>query len=280
MRRGQGTAEAEGLADVAPGYEGGRRYTGATMSMTGRSRALYVSLFGLALSLGAGAALEGQELGSFAGTIVDDLSGLPLASAVVSLPKLQLEAATNENGQFLLEGLPLGSQEVKFEASGYVGVVEQLEIAASDFLQVRLDPLATVLDRILVIAGRSPSDQPVNVLHVPASDRPWQSALDLLADQVPGVTVRQGGGLANGAAIVLRGFNSFRSDGAPMVFVDGVRIDSQQSGYNSIHALDMISAETVSRIRVLKGASGVSGYSNGANGVILIETIHGSGSRN
>lgn len=224
------------------------------------------------LSLGSGAALEAQELGSFAGTIVDDLSGLPLAMAVVPLPELRVEALTNEAGQFLLEGLPMGSQEVKFEALGYVDVVEQLEIAASDFLQVRLDPMAAVLDHILVIAGRSPSD------------RPWQSALDLLEDQVPGVTVRRGGGLANGAAIVIRGVNSFRSDGAPMVLVDGVRIDSQQTGIKSIHALDMISAEVVSRIRVIKGAAGVSGYSsgysNGANGVILIETIHGLGAGN
>jgi hypothetical protein len=237
-------------------------------------------LFGFALSLGWSAGVEGQELGSLAGTIVDDLSGLPLASAVVSLPKLGVDAVTNQDGQFLLEGLPRGSQEVKFEAPGYVGVVEQLEIAESDFLQIRLDPLAAVLDQILVIAGRSRGAPAPDVLTVPASDRPWQSALDLLEDQVPGVTVRRGGGLGNGAAILIRGINSFRSDGAPMVFIDGVRIDSQQTGYNSFHTLDLISAEVVSRIRVLKGASGVSGFSNGANGVILIETIQVSGSPN
>lgn len=252
------------------------------MSMTRRLQALSVGVCGLALSLGSGATLEleGQELGSFAGTIVDDLSGQPLARAVVSLPKLRVETATNQDGQFLLEGLPLGSHEVKFEAHGYVGVVEQLEIAASDFLQIRLDPMAAVLDQILVIAGRSQGGQAVDVLHVPASDRPWQSALDLLADQVPGVTVRRGGGLANGASIVIRGLNSFRDPGAPAVFVDGVRIDNAQTGAHSFHALEMISAEVVSRIRVIKGASGASAYTNGANGVILIETFRGDGSRN
>ena len=241
-------------------------------------RALSVGLFGLTLSLVSGTTLEGQQLGSLAGTILDDLSGQPLARAVVSFPKLGVVTVTNEAGQFLLEGLPRGSHEVKFEAPGYVGVVEQLEIAEADFLQIRLDPLAAVLDQILVIAGRSPDARSRDVLQTPASDRPWQSVLDLLEDQVPGITVRRGGGLANGAAIVIRGINSFRSDGAPMVLVDGVRIDSQQSGPQSIHALDLISAEVVLRIRVLKGAAGASGYSNGANGVILIETIQGSGS--
>ncbi len=137
------------------------------MSMTCRLPALGVGLLGLALSLAPGAALEGQELGSFAGTILDDLSGQPLSRAVVSLPRLQVEAVTNENGQFLLEGLPRGSHEVKFEAHGYVAVVEQLEITEADFLQIRLDPLAAVLDQILVIAGRSPGAQSTDALQTP-----------------------------------------------------------------------------------------------------------------
>ncbi len=250
------------------------------MSMTGRLPAFWVGLLGLAWSLASGGGLEGQDSGSLAGTILDDLSGQPLVRAVVSLPKLEREAVTNDDGQFLLEGLPRGSHEVKFEAHGYVAVVEQLEIAEADFLQIRLDPLAAVLDQILVIAGRTPGVTSTDVLQTPASERPWQSVLDLLENQVPGITVRRGGGLANGAAIVIRGINSFRSDGSPMVLVDGVRIDSQQTGPQSIHSLDLISAEVVLRIRVLKGASAASGYSNGANGVILIETIQGSGSHN
>jgi hypothetical protein len=243
-----------------------------------RSRVRLLSACSLAVAFGVGssAALAAQEFGSLAGTIVDDVSGLPLKSAVVSLPALEMDAATNADGQFLLDRLPMGSHEVKFEAPGYVSVTEQLEIAASDFLQIRLDPVAAVLDQILVLAGRAPGAPATDVLRVPASERPWQSALDLLEDQVPGILVRRGGGLANGAAILIRGINSFRSDGAPAVYVDGVRIDAQQTGPQSIHALDLISAEVVSRIRVLKGASGVSGFANGANGIILIETIHGS----
>lgn len=246
------------------------------MSMTPRLRTLSVGLFGLALSLVSDSALEGQASGYFAGTIVDDVSGLPLANAMVSVPSLEIEARTGENGQFLLERVPVGSHDVKFEAPGYVGVVEQITLGDADFLQIRLDPLAAVLDEILVIAGRSPGGRaPANALHIPASDRPWQSALDLLEDQVPGVLVRRGGGISNGAAILIRGVNSFRADGAPAVFVDGVRIDNAQGGPNSIHTLDQISAEVVSRIRVIMGASSASAYSNGANGVILIETILG-----
>ncbi|MBM4182912.1 MAG: hypothetical protein FJ207_01655 [Gemmatimonadetes bacterium] len=240
-----------------------------------------VSPLGLALALiaGAGARGDAQELGTFAGTVLDDLIGEPLRSAEVSIRQLDLRGTTDRNGQFLLEGVPAGRHEVKFEAPGYVSVVEQLEIASSDFLQIRLDPVAAVLDQILVLAGRSPASQhDGGVVDAREGDRPWQSALDLLENQVPGVTVRRGGGLANGASIMIRGVNSFRSDGAPLIFVDGVRIESAQTGYNSLHSLEQIPAEMVSRIRVLKSAAETGGFSLAANGVILIETRKGFGS--
>jgi len=238
---------------------------------------------GLALALSAGwvARVEGQTAGTFAGTVVDDVSGRPLHRALVSIRGLDLRGATQQNGQFLLENVPAGRHEVKFEADGYVSVVEELEIASSDFLQIRLDPVAAVLDEILVLAGRAPSARPGgSTVQAPEGDGMWQSALDLLESQVPGVTVRRGGGLANGAAILIRGINSFRSDGAPSIYVDGVRIENAQTGYNSIHSLEQIPAEVVSRIRVLKGAAESSGYTMGGNGVILIETRRGILSRN
>ncbi|MGE0160925.1 MAG: TonB-dependent receptor plug domain-containing protein [Gemmatimonadales bacterium] len=237
----------------------------------------------LALGLVLAAALpaafsrvEAQALASLSGTVVDDLNGVPLVNAIVSVPQLGLRAATDPRGQFLLEGVPPGPHEVKFEALGYVGVTERLVVADADFLQIRLDPMAAVLDEIMVMAGRAPAaGVPVRATRAPDPERPWLSALDLLDGQVPGVVVRRGGGLANGAAILIRGVNSFRNDGAPVIIVDGVRLESAQTGDNSFHTLDLIPADVVSRIRVIKGAADASAYSNAANGVILIETIRG-----
>ena len=226
------------------------------------------------LCLAAG--LEAQAPGSFSGSVVDDLNGAPLFGAVVSLPKAGLQATTDANGLFSMAGVPTGPQEVKFEAHGYVGVVERIVVADADFMQVRLDPMAAVLDEIMVMAGRAPSTRvSARAARTRDPQRPWHSALDLLESQIPGVVVRRGGGLANGAAILIRGVNSFRSDGAPVVIVDGIRLDAAQTGDNSFHTLDLIPAEAVSRIRVIKGAAEGSGYSNAANGVIVIETVRG-----
>lgn len=238
-------------------------------------RALALGIVLVALS-GHVSALDAQGTASLTGVVIDDLAGVPLAGATISIPGLGVQTLTDVNGQFLLEGVPAGGHEVKFESHGYVGVVERLMLTGTDFLQIRLDPMAAVLDQILVIAGRTPTVPVVaRDTRTPDGQRPWQSALDVLEAQIPGVVVRRGGGLANGAAIIIRGVNSFRSDGAPVVIVDGIRLESAQTGYNSFHLLDMIPADAVARIRVIKSAAESSPYGNAANGVILIETVRG-----
>jgi len=239
-------------------------------------RSLAVGVLLAAALAGQVRSLEAQASSSLTGVVVDDLNGVPLMGATVSIPKLDVRTQTDRNGQFLLEGVPAGGHEVKFESHGYVGVVERLMLTGTDFLQIRLDPMAAVLDQILVIAGRTPTVPIVSRdTRAPDGQRPWLSALDLLEAQIPGVVVRRGGGLANGAAILIRGVNSFRSDGAPVVIVDGLRLESTQTGYNSFHLLDMIPADAVARIRVIKSAAEASQYGNAANGVIIIETIRG-----
>jgi iron complex outermembrane receptor protein len=225
--------------------------------------------------------LEAQEPAALSGTVVDDLNSVPLVNAVVSIPKLGVQARTDANGQFLLEQIPAGPHEVKFESHGYVAVVERITLVHTEFLQIRLDPMAAVLDQIMVIAGRSPTAANTDreVVRAPGGQQAFQSALDLLEAQVPGVVVSRGGGLTNGAWILIRGVNSFRSDGAPVVIVDGVRLESRQAGTNSFHVLDLIPADVVSRVRVIKSAAEASIYGNAANGVILIETIRGSAQR-
>jgi hypothetical protein len=243
-------------------------------------RTLAVALYMAASSFALASSLRAQGSASLSGIVVDDLNNLPLSNAVVSIPKLGVRVLTDVTGQFLLEGVPAGAHEVKFESHGYVALVERIAVVETEFLQIRLDPMAAVLDQIMVIAGRSPASvAPVRDVRTPDGQRPWQSALDLLEGQVPGVVVRRGGGLANGAWIFIRGVNSFRSDGAPVVVVDGVRLDNTQAMSNSFHTLDLIPADVVSRIRVIKSAAEALQYADGANGVILIETIRGGEQR-
>jgi outer membrane receptor protein involved in Fe transport len=238
-------------------------------------RARAICMLAAALQLVWAAALAGQDRGFFTGTVVDNVTGQPVGHAIVSLVARGLSAETDSTGQFLLEGAPVGIVEVRFEATGYVTVVEQMQLTAADFVRVHLDPIAAVLDELLVVArrGRAPrvaAGEPI----VPPSNRPSRNVLDLL-EEMPGVSIMQGGGLTPGAFILIRGASSFRADLAPVIYLDGVRLDNQQVGNDTFHTLQMIPADDISRVRILKGPTETSAYPMGANGVILIETFRG-----
>jgi hypothetical protein len=223
----------------------------------------------------AAGGLEAQER-FLTGIVLDDLTLEPLSEAVVELTQQGLRAVTTEDGAFLIEGVPEGPVAVRFEAPGYMSLVEEIELAASDFLQVRLSPVQAVLDEVLVIAGRRPVGLVGSDIHVPEDRESWRSIMDLLEDQVPGVIVRRDGNLGTGASIYLRGVSTITLDNTPDVYLDGVRLDAQNDAGRALHILDMIHADEVEHVRVLKGASAGGGaVMGGANGVILIETHRG-----
>jgi hypothetical protein len=245
----------------------GRRSMKDSSRWTRRAAFAFVSL-AVALAAGVGA-LGAQEPAFFSGLVVDNMSARPLENAVVSIAALDLEFETRENGQFMFEGVPSGLFDVRFEAPGYVGVVEQIELAASAFMQVRLDPLAAVLDELLVVAGRRRPFAPGSV--EVTIETPEKSLLELLSE-IPGIRVQSGGGVATGGFIFIRGVNSFRGDMAPGIYVDGVQIDNQQANRGTMHTLEKIPAEDVLRVRVLKGPDAFTYPMGASNGVILIET--------
>ncbi len=208
-----------------------------------------------------------------AGVVVDERTGAALQGAKIALRSLSLEAVSDATGQFTIQGVPTGFFEVRFEAPGYVSVVEEVELAEADFLQVRLSPLGAVLDELLVRTGRRNAPDGPPGLPIRNDAAPWRSVLDLLEDQVPGVVVRRRGALGAGAAIFIRGVGTFQANSAPDVYLDGVRIDSTVNP-DALHTLDQIHADQVARVRVYKGAAS-GAHLGGANGAIVIETNRG-----
>ena len=220
--------------------------------------------------------VEAQASGFLVGTVLDERSREPLKGATVSIVGTQFEVVTDEEGWFELVGLPIGAVTMKTALAGYASVVEALVVSEPElgFLQVWLRPVDAILDELLVSVGRrSPSSAPVE-RDVEARDS-WRSALDLIEQEVPGVEVhRTGSNVGTGASIIIRGVASFE-DNDPAIYVDGVRIDGSAGVLRTIHALDLIPAEIVARVRVLRGPAAAAAYAFGANGVILIETRRG-----
>jgi len=97
----------------------------------------------------------------------------------------------------------------------------------------------------------------------------YGSMEDMLA-RVPGLQVLRG---ANGFSLRIRGIQTFRGDGEPLVVLDGmqVRTGGIASTLSAIHPRD------VTRVEVLKDAGSTAFYgSSGVNGVIVITTRRGN----
>jgi len=107
-----------------------------------------------------------------------------------------------------------------------------------------------------------------------------------LSGRVAGVRVSSNGGPGSGSTIQIRGTSSVSGNNQPLVVIDGVPID--QSTSNSMTSgekqfgggLSEISPDNIKDISVLKGPNAAALYgSRAANGVILITTKNGAGTK-
>jgi len=242
----------------------------------------YAALLLLALSpsITAASGLEAQDRAALGGTVRDDVDGAPIGGATVSLVGGAEGVESSDDGFFVLSGLIPGPVTFRVEAPGYSSVVEQVDLGNTvlDIIEIRLPRMEVVLRELLVRvgSGRSLEDREVK-----SSDR-FRTALDFLANSVPGVTVLPSGqGVGQGSVIRIRGVGSFRGGSHPSVYLDGVRIDSQgpeaaPTGQgNVLNVLESIPASDVVRIRVLGGPAAATQFPLAADGVILVETRKG-----
>src|SRR5690606_4708095 len=111
-------------------------------------------------------------------------------------------------------------------------------------------------------------------------DSPTASMAEVLQGREPGVTVQQTGGMAGeGANILIRGGSSLSQANQPIIYVDGVRVNSEggMGGAGAASRLNDLNPEAIARIEVLKGAAAATLYGTEAsNGVIQIFTKNGA----
>src|SRR5690606_25767433 len=101
------------------------------------------------------------------------------------------------DGGFILFGLQPGSHTVRITAPGYSTAVEQIEVTPGElsFQQFTLLPVSATLAEVLVMAGPRRSEGASLAVVDGAADGSAQSAADLLAQRVPGLSVTRAGGL-------------------------------------------------------------------------------------
>lgn len=101
-------------------------------------------------------------------------------------------------------------------------------------------------------------------------EKPVTNVNQAIQGRVAGVLISNGTRPGDDASIKIRGINTINTSTDPIYVVDGLVMDNQYAGFNSINLNDVASVE------ILKDASATAIYgSRGANGVVLITTKKG-----
>jgi len=232
--------------------------------------------------------------GVVAGTVRAQ-DGAPLPGARVSITGTNLRAQTSQDGTYRIVAVPAGSHDVAAIMLGYSPQTQRVVVAEGQTLTAdfSLQQTALQIGGVVVTAtGREQETREigssvgvVNTDQVPLATT--SSASDLLAGRVSGVVVTQSSGTTGGGARVrIRGSNSMTLSNAPLIVIDGIRVENAESGSSGALAFGVggqtpsrfndINPNDIESIEVLKGPAAAALYGTAAaNGVIQVTTKRG-----
>ena len=207
-----------------------------------------------------------QSTAVIQGVVADEITGLVIPSASVSIVDTDRETTTTPDGVFAFRGVAAGRFSVRVRAPGYATVVEIVDVApgGSVFVQVGMPSVAMILNGILVVAPPASEKRPEA-----------RTAADLVALQVPGLMANSGIIGLSSNPVLLRGVNSMTLSSEAAIFLDGVRLRGGRG--QAMDALSKIPASDVKSIRIIRGPAAAL-VDGSANGVVYVETRAGPGS--
>lgn len=236
------------------------------------------ALLGLGILATAISSAVAGQTARIEGRVHDEVTGLPLPNARVSIVGTSHETRSDSTGAYRFDRLAAGPLTLRVEAERYTSVQQEFELdSGAVVIPLAVAPVAVLLDELLVRvgAGRPPRGT------VRADQLPVQgarSATDAMVARVPGARVLwQNGAVGTATEVLVRGSKSLTLKGEPLYYVDGLpvappeRPSGGRAGRPSI--LDMLDPATIERIEVLSGAAASAAFGLGSNnGVILIYT--------
>jgi len=241
---------------------------------------LHISAFVMPL-----AAQQAPGVGTIVGVVRQTGTGQPIEGARVTISDAGLGAVTNAQGEYHLANVPARQVIVKVRLVGYTPAVKTMTVAADQTTTANfsLSQSAITLEAVVTTgtAGATEVKRLGNTVAMiaPPKNAPIVNASELLQGREPGVQAITTSGLAGeGMRIHIRGNASLTQSNEPVVFVDGVRINSQGSGSagSTISRIDDIDPSSIERIEILKGAAAATLYGTEASsGVIQIFTKRG-----
>jgi outer membrane receptor protein involved in Fe transport len=243
---------------------------------------------------------QAQQTGRIVGRVTDSQSGAPISEAQVFIPGTGLGGLTRTNGAFVILEVPAGPKELRAERIGLAPVSQQITVVAGQALEVNIQMTtqALGLDEIVVTgtagaARRREVGNTISQINVAQNANKPSASVELLQAAAPGISVtRTDGNLGGGYNIRLRGNKSVSMTNSPIIYIDGVRMQSKpfpvgnssvarqaNGGSANIEAnpLNNINPADIERIEVIKGSAATTLYGTEASaGVIQVFTKKGA----
>jgi outer membrane receptor for ferrienterochelin and colicin len=255
-----------------------------------------------AFALALGPSPLDAQTGTLTGTITATSTGQPVNGVQVTVQGTNFGSLTNIAGRYVVVGVPAGTYTLQALSVGYATESTETTItsgqtATADFT---MTVAAVNLDEIVVTgtAGaveRRKLGTAVASLDVAAIAEavPVTNFSQILEGRIPGVrSVGTVGGVGTTRVLKVRGTDSFSLGQRPMIYIDGVRVDTKGeewgrsaggsttccsfSGGAGEDRLSDLNPEEIDRVEVLKGPAASTLYgSEASGGVIQIFTKRG-----
>ncbi len=228
--------------------------------------------------------------------------GAPVASALVTIPALQLSTTTGEAGLFRIvvpaDRVVTRTETLRVSRIGYRPVTVPFDLRTGEIrVDVVMAAQVVALEEVVVTGTAGNQErraQPAVVASINASDivakAPVLNVNELLYARTAGVSLVQASGTAGAnTRINIRGQASVSLSNYPLVFVDGVRVTAGPrsvaqvpggptagAGGQQFSALNDLNPADIESIEIVKGPAAATLYGSDASaGVIQILTKKG-----
>jgi len=244
------------------------------------------------------------QTGNVTGSVVAATTGQPINGVQVSIVGTTQGGLSNANGRFLVTNVTAGTVTVRVNYVGYGTQTQEVTVTSGGTAsaEFRLEISAVSLDEIVVTGTAGAVERRKIGVSLASLDigaiseaQPITSFGQAMEGRVPGLrSIGTVGGVGATRELRIRGTDSFSLGQRPVVYIDGVRVDSRGgewtrgglgsssmtccsfSGGAGEDRLSDLNPDEIDRIEIIKGPAAATLYgSEASGGVIQVFTKRG-----
>lgn len=243
---------------------------------------LVIPLLVALLSITTVDAASAQD-GSITGIVLGSSSNA-IPSAQVSVAGTSLGTTTDASGRFRIGGLSGESVTLEIRRIGFRPARQTVRVGLTD-VRIAMTEQSVALDEVVITgtaggqARREIGNAVTSINASEVSERGTvNSVAQMLNARAPGVFINpSSGNVGTGSRIRIRGAASLSLSNEPLIYVDGVRINSQAAtgpvnqgfGGNSMSRLNDINPDEIESIEVIRGPAAATLFGTEASGGVI-----------